>query len=137
AWRGGAGIAGNRTLMAHHAFPALLRFLVVCQVDCFALGDDEEQPPEIVAVGKFRKPALLRSAPEAVEGAEGYVFLIRHAARGAAEFLAGKGNHAFVKTLPQWLRGIAIAGAKLVKPGSNTAGRHGRWSPATREFTDR
>src|SRR5262249_17023713 len=117
-------------LMAHLAFAALLRFLVVYQVDCFALGDDEEQAPEVVAVGKLREAALFGATAKAVEGAEGDVFLVGHATRGAADFPPRQCDHAFVKLLPQWLRGVAVAGAKVVKPGRDAAvRRHGRWSP--------
>jgi hypothetical protein len=103
-----------------------------------AFRDDEQQMPEVVAVVELREAAFLRATKEAVEGAEGHVLLVSHAARGAAELLSGQADQAMEVALPEMLGGGAVARAELINPGRNAAGgRHGRRSPTTRGFANR
>src|SRR5262249_52163748 len=83
-------VAGQRALVAHLAAAALGAPFMVHQVDRLTLGDDQQQTPEIVAIMQLREAALCGAAAEAVKGAESDIFRARHAARGAAELLAGQ-----------------------------------------------
>src|SRR5262249_5530574 len=94
--------------------------------------------PQVIAIRKLREAASFRAADEAVESAEGDVLRPGQAAPSAAEFLSGQADQALEVALPQWLGGRGGAPAELIDPGRDAAGRgHGRWSPRTREFTDR
>jgi hypothetical protein len=66
------------------AAAALLPRLVAHQVGGLARGEDDEQVPEAVAVGQAREAALFGAAAEAVEDAQGDVFLVGGAARRGA-----------------------------------------------------
>ena len=55
---------------------ALVPALVLDEVDGLPLGDDQQQLPEVVAVGEARESAVGRPTAEAVEGAQGDILLV-------------------------------------------------------------
>lgn len=54
----------------------------------FAEGDEDQQPPEVVAIVELGESPLLGAAADAVEGAQRDVLLVGHAPRGRTEPLA-------------------------------------------------
>src|SRR4029077_16031531 len=59
--------------------------LAAHQVDRFALGDQDEELPEVVTVSKPRELPVLGPAAKAVECGKRHVFLVGRASRRAAQ----------------------------------------------------
>ncbi len=90
-------------------------------------GDDDQEAPEVVAVGQVGEAALLDVAAEAVEGAEGDVLLVGGTAGGATQFEARQGHEAAKETVPELLGGGGLAGLEEAQPVRNgTRLAHGR-----------
>src|SRR5262249_22720852 len=62
-------IIGPRSFVAHLGAAALDSPLVAYQSCRLAFRNDQQQPPEVVAVAQVREAALPRAAAEAVQGA--------------------------------------------------------------------
>jgi hypothetical protein len=95
---------------------ALLAGFVTEEVAGFPRRDHHQQPPQIVAVGKLGKMALLSAAAKAVEGAQGHILLV-----GAAGFLSLKAfprqtNQLLEIALPDFLRRGRVACLEPAKP---------------------
>src|SRR5258708_7519462 len=75
------------------------------------------QAPQAGAVLEVGKATLLDAAAEGVEGAQGDVFLVGDALRGAAQGRARPLDEQPEVTLPQRLGGGAIAGTQEVVAG--------------------
>src|SRR5262249_58989486 len=80
------------SLIKHLTPTALLAALRLDQVPGLAVGDHYEELPEIIAVVKARKASLFGRPAEAVECAQGHIFLVSRPPRRPQQFLTGPGN---------------------------------------------
>ena len=118
--------AGQGGLVEHATAAPLLPALVLRQVKRLAGGEEDEELPQVQSVVQSGKAVLLGPPAEAVEGAEGDVFLVGGAAGRSAELLFGQTNQATEVTLPQLLGRVRVAGLEPVDPlGDGRVGAHG------------
>ena len=89
---------------------AFLAPLAVGLVDGLALGDDHEQPPQVIAVIEPGITSAGGPADEAVEGAQGGIFLVGHGPGRTAEPVARQPDQGLEIALPELLGGIGIPG---------------------------
>ena len=78
--------------------------------------EQQQQPPQIVAVLHLRKAARLGAAAEAVQGAEGHVFLVGGQRRPAPQAGAGACHQERKVAFPKLSDCGAVAGLEQVKP---------------------
>src|SRR5262249_38234296 len=98
---------------------ATLLAAFIAQVASYLAGSEQDQePPEVVAVVQLRKPAVHCIAAEAVERAEGHV-LLGAAPRRLAELLASQFDQARKVAFPQRLHRRRLAFPKLPDPVRN------------------
>src|SRR5206468_8828108 len=100
----------------HGTAAPLLPSLVLRQVKRLAGGDPDEELPQVQAVVQLGEAVPLGPPAEAVEGAEGDVFLVGGAAGRGAELLAGQTDQAAEVALPQLLGRVRVAGLEPVDP---------------------
>ena len=86
------------------------------QVEGFAGGDDDQEPPQVVAVVELGKAARGHAAKEAVKGVLDDVFLVGGPAAGRLKLLAGQGHELAVVALPERLRGGGVAAFQRRNP---------------------
>jgi hypothetical protein len=84
----------------------------------FPRGDEDEQVPEVVAVGKPGIPPLHGARAEALEGAEGGVFLVLNDPQAARRAKLGPGdtNQTLEVALPQGLGRSRVPSLQRVDP---------------------
>jgi len=106
---------------------ALLAALGADQVGGLALGEGDEQPPQVVAVGQAGEAAVLGGAAEAGEGGKRHVLLVGGAARLALELGPGQADQAVEVALPQPLGGgrVAFALEQAQPVGNRLVAGHG------------
>jgi hypothetical protein len=114
---------------------ALLPPLALDLIQGLSLGDDHQEPPEVVAVGEPGAAAAGRASAEAVEGAEGRVLLVGDGSRRVAEPQPREPDEAVEVVPPQLLRGLAVAGLQLPEPAGDgrpvSPVRHGKSAEST------
>ena len=121
--------AGQGGLVEHGTAAPLLPALVLRQVNRLAGGEEDEELPQVQAVVQLGEAVLLGPTAEAVEGAQGDVFLVGGAAGRGAELLAGQTDQAAEVALPQLLGRVRVAGLEPVDPlGDGRVGAHGHRS---------
>src|SRR5262249_26027846 len=107
--------------------PPLLPALVPQEVEGLPGGEDDQQPPQVVAVLQAREPAAGRGPAEGVEGAEGRVLLVGRPAAGPPEPGPGQLDQLTKVALPQGLGSVRVAGAELAEPARDRSlWRHGQ-----------
>jgi hypothetical protein len=93
--------------------------LVPDLVGRLAGGQQDQQLPQVVAVGQAREAVLVHAAAKAVEGAEGHVLLVGGGPGPAQQFLAGQSDEPAEVAFPEVLRGVGLAGPELREPDGN------------------
>src|SRR5262245_7671416 len=101
--------------------PAASAFLAAASlhlVDGLPRGDDQKEPPEVVAVGELGKPPAHRPGAEAIERAQGGVLLVlvHTAAARRAELGAGDVDEPVEVTLPELLGSLVVPGLQRTDP---------------------
>ena len=87
-----------------------------------APGDGDQDAPEVVAVFQPREPAALHPGEEAIEGAQGDVFLVGGRARHGTEPFSGQASQAVEVAAPEPPGGGMFATLQVVDPVG-----HGTW----------
>ena len=83
---------------------------------CLASCNDDEQTPQVVSIVQSGKPPALGSVAETIEGTQGHILFIRHAARCIAQLAAGHPDKTIEIHFPEFLGGILIAPLELLNP---------------------
>src|SRR5579871_4671013 len=103
--------------------------LVTAQMGRLAKRQDDQQPPQVLAVVHVRKAAGFGAAAEAIEGAQRDIFFVGGGAGGAAELLSRQPDQTTEIALPQLLGSGLVASLEWTDPARDrTVGRH-RWHP--------
>jgi len=84
---------------------SILGVVVGDLVEGLAGGDDDQQPPQVVAVVELGEPAAGHPLEEAVEGILDDVLLVGGPAAGGPELVAGQADEPAVVPLPERLGG--------------------------------
>src|SRR5262249_31120582 len=104
----------------------LVSVLVTHQLEGLAGGDGDQQMPEVLAVVQPREAATFGATAEAIEGAEGYVFLVGDPPRRSLELFAGQPDQPLKVAFPEGLGGGVVAGLEPVDPvADRSIRRHG------------
>src|SRR5262249_15814684 len=99
-------------------------------VDRPAGGDDDEQPPEAVAVEQLGEPAGFRPQAKALEGAQGHVFRVGPEPRLGLKRLAGQCEEPGEVTPEEFVGRGGVASLELLNPpGDGLGGGHGQGTP--------